>query len=157
MSQQDTPVNALVNIKTILPNDIFYVGRLKTGDDCFMYGSDLIASLSKPVASYKNCLFNQSNEIEFGDISDGKLKSIAMHCYFERNCQSLTEIITISYTQGDYSLAESPINTVPNYIDNLGFSVSVGLNESKLVLIVTVNSQPVNVDMYYNILSTIIA
>jgi hypothetical protein len=159
MAGQDQPVNALLNITTLLPTDIIYVGRVTLGaaGDCYMNAVDLIASLSTKPVIHAFCAYNQSTNILLASaalISSGKIKSIALHCYFERNGQSRSEIVTLSYTAGDSSIGESPINTVPESILDLGISLSAN-NSAGLNLVVTCNAQPVNVDMYYNVLSVI--
>jgi hypothetical protein len=158
---QDKAINALTNIASLKADDMLYVARVSTGDDCVISASALMAALSsstKPI-QHAFCRYNQSTSVPLtissDDLTTHRLKSIQLHCYFERNNKSRSENIIISYTNGDVSLSEGPINTIPESETDLGISISWSTYANILQLIITVDATPTNVDIYFNVLSVI--
>ena len=153
----DKAVNGTLNIKNLLGTDVLYVARLSTGTDCYITASDLIASLSTRPLGHIICNYNQDTNILLAtaaQVSGNKIMSVTLHCYFQRNGKSRSEIVVISYTNGQSTLSENGMVTIPDSEPDLGINLSID-NSLGLNLVVEADSNPYNIDFYYNIISII--
>jgi hypothetical protein len=155
----DAPINTLLNVKSLLATDEIYVARISTNQDCYILGSDLIAaSKSNNPVTKVICPFNQNTTIVLASqdlVQSDNFKSILLHCYFERNGQSRSELVTVSYTDRDTSIGESVANTIPTSITDLGITLSSNEYYTLNLIVSVDNSSPYNVLFYYNVVSII--
>ena len=89
--------------------------------------------------------------ISFGMPSD--INSIVLHCNFNRNGQSRSELIILSYQNGDQSLGEGWVVTVPSSVTDLGISLDCDSSYTLNLQVHIDNSINKNVVMSYNIIS----
>ena len=104
-----------------------------------------------PPSSRIICVHNQTTLISFGMPSG--INSIALHCHFIRNGQSRSEIILLSYCNGNQNIGEGWVVTVPDSISTLGITVTCDSSYTLNLDIAVDNSSSGDVTMLYNILS----
>jgi hypothetical protein len=152
----DQPVNAGLNIKTLLSSDVLYVARLSTGEDCYIKANDLITFLTSGTTATKViCPFNLTTSILLASadmITSGSIKSVVLDCFFERNNKARKEIVQIFFENGTASLIEGPTGTIPDSEIDLGITLSVD-SSSGLNLDITLDAVTANCTFFYNILS----
>ena len=153
MSAQDQPINGLPYETVLQSDDIFYFGRtsLGTAGDRVITAPSLLANLKNPLPVKVTCNYNQMTLISFGMPSD--INSIVLHCNFNRNGQSRSELIILSYQNGDQSLGEGWVVTVPSSVTDLGISLDCDSSYTLNLQVHIDNSINKNVVMSYNIIS----
>jgi len=147
----DKSVPSCTPVTNLKWDDQFYVARVSTNEDCSINAQNLIASLTSKAVAHVTCNFNQDTDVIMGK----GIMSFLVDCYFVRDLVSRKQMVEGFMLNGVVDIIEHPMKTIPDTETDIGITLSTILDSDKLILRITCDSSPINVDFYYNIVSII--